>query len=212
MPSHTKTWITLVVLGVVGLSVISSFDDENDTPSSAAAKAPALSPNPAQSPRVMTRRAKVRSAGDHHVVVLTTRGAGSVQLATAGYGRAKARDRVTLRIRPRVVERLAVQETLTVSGFTDAPGAERRAFRVELIAPPASPPPAPPAPEPPVQEAPPTSQPLVDVPSCDPNYSPCVPLSSSDLDCADIPFPVQVIGADPHGFDREGDGLGCENN
>lgn len=47
---------------------------------------------------------------------------------------------------------------------------------------------------------------------CDPNYSgACVPLVSYDLDCADIGGPVTVVGADPHGFDREGDGLGCES-
>jgi hypothetical protein len=46
---------------------------------------------------------------------------------------------------------------------------------------------------------------------CDPNYTPCVPLVSHDLDCPDIGFSVTVIGGDPHGFDREGDGLGCES-
>jgi endonuclease YncB( thermonuclease family) len=46
---------------------------------------------------------------------------------------------------------------------------------------------------------------------CDPNYTPCVPLVSYDLDCPDIGFSVTVIGSDPHGFDREGDGLGCES-
>jgi hypothetical protein len=47
--------------------------------------------------------------------------------------------------------------------------------------------------------------------NCDPNYTPCVPLVSYDLDCPDIGFSVTVIGSDPHGFDREGDGLGCES-
>lgn len=46
--------------------------------------------------------------------------------------------------------------------------------------------------------------------NCDPNYSPCVPLVSYDLDCPDIGFSVRVIGSDPHRFDREGDGIGCE--
>ena len=46
---------------------------------------------------------------------------------------------------------------------------------------------------------------------CDPNYTPCVPLVSYDLDCGDIGHSVTVVGGDPHGFDREGDGLGCES-
>jgi hypothetical protein len=31
-----------------------------------------------------------------------------------------------------------------------------------------------------------------------------------DLDCSDIGHPVRVDGADPHGLDRDGDGVGCE--
>jgi micrococcal nuclease len=48
--------------------------------------------------------------------------------------------------------------------------------------------------------------------NCDPNYSPCVPLVSYDLDCGDISTSVKVIGTDIHRFDREGDGYGCESN
>lgn len=47
--------------------------------------------------------------------------------------------------------------------------------------------------------------------SCDPNYDPCVPDVPYDLDCGDIGHRVRVIGGDPHGFDREGDGIGCES-
>lgn len=47
--------------------------------------------------------------------------------------------------------------------------------------------------------------------NCDPNYSPCVPNVSYDLDCPDIGFRVHVIGSDPHRFDRDGDGVGCES-
>lgn len=46
---------------------------------------------------------------------------------------------------------------------------------------------------------------------CDPNYSPCVKKVSYDLDCPDIGFSVKVIGSDPHRFDRDGDGYGCES-
>ncbi len=48
--------------------------------------------------------------------------------------------------------------------------------------------------------------------NCDPNYEPCVPDTSYDLDCSDISFSVTVVGSDPHRFDRDGDGYGCESN
>jgi hypothetical protein len=32
----------------------------------------------------------------------------------------------------------------------------------------------------------------------------------TDLDCADIGHEVPVSGADPHGLDADGDGVGCE--
>ena len=47
--------------------------------------------------------------------------------------------------------------------------------------------------------------------SCDPNYTPCVPKASYDLDCGDIGFSVRVIGTDTHRFDRDGNGYGCES-
>ena len=53
--------------------------------------------------------------------------------------------------------------------------------------------------------------------SCDPNYTPCVPVAS-DVDCeggsgngpAYVRGPVTVIGTDIYGLDRDGDGIGCE--
>jgi hypothetical protein len=48
--------------------------------------------------------------------------------------------------------------------------------------------------------------------TCDPNYTGgCVPQVSYDLDCPDIGFSVQVVKNDPHRFDRDGDGYGCES-
>ena len=49
-------------------------------------------------------------------------------------------------------------------------------------------------------------------PDCDPNYTPCIPNVSYDLDCGDISISVRVIGTDRHRFDRDGDGYGCESN
>ena len=40
---------------------------------------------------------------------------------------------------------------------------------------------------------------------------PYVPLVGHDLDCGDIGFRVTGLGSDPHGFDRESDGVGCES-
>jgi endonuclease YncB( thermonuclease family) len=46
---------------------------------------------------------------------------------------------------------------------------------------------------------------------CNPNYTPCVPNSATDLDCPDIRHAVKVVGTDVYGLDREGDGSGCES-
>jgi micrococcal nuclease len=46
--------------------------------------------------------------------------------------------------------------------------------------------------------------------NCDPNYTPCIRISSSDLDCADIGVMVKVVGTDIHKFDGNKDGYGCE--
>jgi hypothetical protein len=50
-------------------------------------------------------------------------------------------------------------------------------------------------------------------PSCDPSYpTVCIPPPPPDLDCADVPYAnFPVIGNDPHGFDGDNDGIGCED-
>ena len=45
---------------------------------------------------------------------------------------------------------------------------------------------------------------------CDPGYSGCVPAYPPDVNCPDVDGPVQVTGSDPHGLDRDGDGVACE--
>jgi len=47
---------------------------------------------------------------------------------------------------------------------------------------------------------------------CDPSYpTVCIPPPPPDLDCADIPYKnFTVVGADPHHFDGNHDGVGCE--
>jgi micrococcal nuclease len=45
---------------------------------------------------------------------------------------------------------------------------------------------------------------------CDPNYSGCVPSYPPDVNCPQVDGPVQVLGSDPHGLDRDGDGVACE--
>ncbi len=48
---------------------------------------------------------------------------------------------------------------------------------------------------------------------CHPSYSPCLPIVG-DLNCPDVRAmgraPVDVIGPDEYGLDRDDDGLGCE--
>jgi len=48
---------------------------------------------------------------------------------------------------------------------------------------------------------------------CDPSYlGVCIPPSPADLDCKDVPYRrFQVFSPDPHHFDRDGDGIGCES-
>lgn len=49
---------------------------------------------------------------------------------------------------------------------------------------------------------------------CEPAYPTiCVPSPPPDLDCPEIPFQNFVVirpGPDPHGFDADSDGIGCE--
>ncbi|MBW4566319.1 MAG: hypothetical protein KME32_35760 [Mojavia pulchra JT2-VF2] len=47
---------------------------------------------------------------------------------------------------------------------------------------------------------------------CDQSYPDiCIPPNLADLDCPDIPYRrFKVMPPDPHGFDRDGDGVGCE--
>ncbi len=50
-------------------------------------------------------------------------------------------------------------------------------------------------------------------PACDPSYpGVCIPPYPPDLNCPDIPYHrFQVLQPDPHGFDRDKDGIGCES-
>lgn len=65
----------------------------------------------------------------------------------------------------------------------------------------------PPAPEEPPEEEPDDSG----GDGCDPNYSGCVPEYPPDVNCPEVDGPVEVIGGDPHGLDRDNDGEACEN-
>jgi hypothetical protein len=48
---------------------------------------------------------------------------------------------------------------------------------------------------------------------CDPAYpTVCIPSPPPDLDCGDISHRrFKVLRPDPHGFDRDRDGIGCES-
>ncbi len=221
MPQSKWTWAAILVSAIMGFAIIAavggeeSKDADGVTPvSNPLDDPPQSAASPRSAPTVSTKRSRVIRSGSRHVVVLKTKGAGSVRFATAGYGRSKARAQVVLRVRPKVAQKLREQPSLRVSGFTERRGAPSRPFRVTLLAPKPLPPPVVQAPPPPVVAPPePESdvQPLVEAPNCDPNYSPCVPVVAYDLNCADIGHGVSVVGADPHGFDRDRDGRGCES-
>ncbi len=74
----------------------------------------------------------------------------------------------------------------------------------------------PPKPLPPAEQpkpSPPAPQPEPEQPSCDPSYPDvCIPPYPPDLDCGEITHKnFKVVGSDPHGFDRDNDGIGCES-
>ena len=50
--------------------------------------------------------------------------------------------------------------------------------------------------------------------NCDPSYPDfCIPSPPPDLDCPEIPHNnFKVVGSEPHGFDRDGDGKRCESS
>lgn len=58
-----------------------------------------------------------------------------------------------------------------------------------------------------------TEAPAPQAENCDPSYPDfCIPPPPPDLDCADVQGDnFRVQGSDPHGFDADGDGVGCES-
>jgi len=61
--------------------------------------------------------------------------------------------------------------------------------------------------------SPQSPNPVDTTPSCDPSYPDvCIAPYPPDLNCGDIGYSnFRVIGDDPHGFDRDNDGIGCES-
>lgn len=57
-----------------------------------------------------------------------------------------------------------------------------------------------------------TPMPTASPNDCDPSYpTVCIPSPPPDLNCDDIPFKrFEVLPPDPHGFDGNNDGVGCE--
>jgi hypothetical protein len=91
------------------------------------------------------------------------------------------------------------------------------ASRAQLFCPAPPPPPPPPSSQPASAPAPvPAPAPPPPPPpsgNCDPSYpGVCIPPSPPDLDCGQISQRgFAVVGADPHRFDGDGDGIGCES-
>ncbi len=71
---------------------------------------------------------------------------------------------------------------------------------------------APPATLPPPSSPPVTAAPAPPAQNCHPSYpTVCIP-GGPDLDCGEITFRrFTVVGSDPHGFDGDNDGVGCES-
>jgi hypothetical protein len=77
-------------------------------------------------------------------------------------------------------------------------------------------PPSPPPPQPALPPPPPPPPPTTTRQTCAPSYSDeCIPPPPPDLDCKDIPYRNfrvlwNVPDPDPHHFDGDQDGIGCE--
>jgi len=56
------------------------------------------------------------------------------------------------------------------------------------------------------------SQPGNQTANCDPSYTDvCIRPPPPDLNCPDVPnTDFKVLPPDPHGFDKDGNGMGCE--
>lgn len=93
----------------------------------------------------------------------------------------------------------------STTAFSDLPPETTEAPTTTTTTTTSPPPTAPPATRPPATAAP--------ARNCDPSYpGVCIPPPPPDLDCGDIPFRrFQVVAPDPHGFDRDADGVGCES-
>jgi hypothetical protein len=67
------------------------------------------------------------------------------------------------------------------------------------------------------RQTPNTSDDVVPTPpvpeECEPSYPDlCIPPGLPDIDCGEIPFTdFPVLPPDPHGFDGDNDGIGCES-
>ncbi|MDP8927949.1 MAG: PASTA domain-containing protein [Actinomycetota bacterium] len=104
-----------------------------------------------------------------------------------------------------VVKQVSSAAPGTIIGHTPSSGATvRQGSDIQIVVAKAAP-----APKPqPAAEAAPES---ASSSGCDSNYQgTCVPVVSYDLNCDDIGGSVTVVGSDPHGFDADGDGSGCE--
>ena len=57
-----------------------------------------------------------------------------------------------------------------------------------------------------------TTDRALDQSNCSPAYpNVCIPAPEPDLDCGEVPHSnLTVLPPDPHGFDGDGDGIGCE--
>ena len=106
-------------------------------------------------------------------------------------------------------EKSAVPTAQPKSAATAVATATITAPTPTVVPPSATPEPEPTAtPEPPAPE--PTTPPTAE---CDPFYPDlCIPPPPPDLNCKDVPYKrFRVLPPDPHGFDKDGDGVGCES-
>jgi micrococcal nuclease len=129
-----------------------------------------------------------------------------LQLATDGYA-------LQLTVPPNVAREAAIAAAVAAArdagrGLWGPACAEPQAI-APVTEPPTTPAPPPPT-EPPTTATPPPIQPVAG--GCHPSYPDlCIPPAPPDLDCGDVGAQrFTVVAPDPHGFDGDHDGIGCE--
>lgn len=180
-----------ILSGILALTLIASSCATEETPQSFA-DLPSATPTS-------------RASGDRTPAPIQQTVAAAAPTATAAPGGAGGGEPTQLATTP-TPQPQAIATAIPTATNTPAPTATNPPPPTNTPVPPTNTPPPPPPPTPT-----PVPQPVAQ--NCHSSYpTVCIPPPPPDLDCGDIPFRrFTVVGADPHRFDGDNDGVGCES-